>query len=76
MAQKVAGQKRTDAESIVIFMTDGLPTCLLYTSEYIKINISFGVATKTSLDEDINKVDVYKRQEQGFKYHLNIHSQC
>lgn len=24
--------------------------------EYIKINISFGVATKTSLDEDINKV--------------------
>ncbi len=26
MAQKVAGQKRTDAESIVIFMTDGLPT--------------------------------------------------
>ncbi|NLA13804.1 MAG: diguanylate cyclase, partial [Tissierellia bacterium] len=29
--------------------------------EYIKINISFGVATKTSIDEDINKV--YKKAE-------------
>ena len=29
--------------------------------EYIKINISFGVATKTSVDEDINKV--YKKAE-------------
>lgn len=29
--------------------------------EYIKINISFGVATKTSIDEDINKI--YKRAE-------------
>ena len=29
--------------------------------EYIKINISFGVATKTSIEEDINKV--YKKAE-------------
>jgi diguanylate cyclase (GGDEF)-like protein len=29
--------------------------------DYIKINISFGVATKTSLDEDINKI--YKKAE-------------
>jgi HD-GYP domain-containing protein (c-di-GMP phosphodiesterase class II) len=29
--------------------------------EYIKINISFGTATKTSIDEDINKV--YKKAE-------------
>lgn len=29
--------------------------------DYIKINISFGVATKTSIDEDINKI--YKKAE-------------
>src|SRR5690606_19866504 len=29
--------------------------------EYIKINISFGVATKTFIDEDINKI--YKKAE-------------
>ena len=59
MAQKVAAQKRSDAESIVIFMTDGMPTYRYSGTDTSTDNDSSGNQTsKRELNEAIEAAQV------------------